>query len=127
VQVFSSAGANNKPLAAQAQYQLVLCMLQKGDRDAAPRELAALENNFPGSPDLIQKARKLIPGAAALWPSPWGETECSQLNIKRDWIETGEYLHYSVAAWSATMDEQNRKQVAINLERNRCARTRKTP
>jgi hypothetical protein len=41
-QVISSAVATNKPLAAQAQYQLVLCMLQKGDREAARKELAAL-------------------------------------------------------------------------------------
>jgi hypothetical protein len=117
-QVVSSAAAANKPLAAQAQYQLVLCMLQKGDRDSARKELAALENNFPSSADLIEKARKLIPGSAALLPSPWGETECSQLNIKRDGTETGEYLYYSVAAWSTTTSEQNRKQQATYLENN---------
>ena len=117
-QVVSSAAATNKPLAAQAQYQLVLCMLQKGDRETARKELAALENNFPNMTDLVDKARKLIPGSAALLPSPWGETECSQLNIKRDGTDTGEYLYYSVTAWSATMSEQNRKQQATNLERN---------
>jgi hypothetical protein len=117
-QVISSAVATNKPLAAQAQYQLVLCMLQKGDREAARKELAALENNFPNMTDLVDKARKLIPGSAALVPSPWGETECSQLNIKRDGKETGEYLYYSLAAWSATASEQNRKAEAANLERN---------
>jgi hypothetical protein len=117
-QVVSSAGTSNKPLAAQAQYQLILCMLQKGDRDAARKELAALENNFPSSADLIDKARKLIPGSAALLPSPWGDTECSQLNIKRNGTDTGETLYYCVAAWSATASEQNRKQEALNLERN---------
>jgi hypothetical protein len=117
-QVVSSAAATNKPLAAQAQYQLVLCMLQKGDRDAARKELTALESNFPNMTDLVDKARKLIPGSAVLLPSPWGETECSQLNIKRDGAETGEYLYYSVTAWSATVSEQNRKQQATALERN---------
>jgi hypothetical protein len=117
-QVVSSAAATNKPLAAQAQYQLVLCMLQKGDREAARKELAALENNFPNMTDLVDKARKLIPGSAALLPSPWGETECAQLNIKRDGTDTGEYLYYSVTAWSATTSEQNRKQQAVALERN---------
>ena len=117
-QVVSSAASINKPLAAQAQYQLVLCMLQKGDRDAARKELAALDNNFPNMTDLVDKARKLIPGSAALLPSPWGDTECSQLNVKRDGTETGEYLYYSVNAWSATQSEQNRKQQALALERN---------
>ena len=41
-QVAASAGAP-KSIAAQAQYQLVLCMLQKGDRVAASRELDLLD------------------------------------------------------------------------------------
>jgi hypothetical protein len=116
--VVSSAASTNKPLAAQAQYQLVLCMLQKGDRSAAEKELAALQNNFPNMPDLIGKARKLIPGSAALLPSPWGDTECSQLNIKRDGVETGEYLYYSADAWSVTVNERRRKEYAAEVERS---------
>ena len=117
-QVVSSAASTNKPLAAQAQYQLVLCMLQKGDRAAAEKELAALANNFPNMPDLVEKARKLIPGSAALLPSPWGDTECSQLNIKRDGAETGEYLYYSAHAWTVTVTEKTRKDYATAVERN---------
>ena len=117
-QVVSSAVSTNKPLAAQAQYQLVLCMLQKGDRAAAEKELAALENNFPNMPDLLEKARKLIPGSAALLPSPWGDTECSQLNIKRDGEETGEYLYYSADAWSVTVTEKARKDYAAVVQGN---------
>jgi len=108
-QVVGTAGGSNKQLAAQAQYQLVLCMLQKGDRAAAEKELAALENNFAGMTDLIEKARKLIPGPAALLPEPWGQNECEQLNIKRDGADTGEYLFYSVDAWPTSVDENSRK------------------
>ncbi len=98
----------NKALAAQAQYQLVLCMLQKGDRAAASKELAALERNFPEMPDLVAKARALIPGTAALLPAPWGDSECAQLNIKREGVATGEYLYYSADAWANTVDENRR-------------------
>jgi hypothetical protein len=97
-QVVNSSPAN-KALAAQAQYQLVLCMLQKGDRETASKELAALERNFGDMPELVAKARKLIPGTSALLPAPWGDSECAQLNIKRDGVETGEYLYYSADAF----------------------------
>lgn len=108
-QVVSSAAATNKALAAQAQYQLVLCMLQKGDRGAASKELAVLENNYANMPDLVSKARKLIPGSAALLSSPWGENEALQLNIKRNGEFTGEYLYYSADTWVTTVDENRRK------------------
>src|ERR1022692_1935765 len=45
-QVLTSYPAN-KQIAAQAQYQLVLCMVQKGDRAAAAREFDALARNYP--------------------------------------------------------------------------------
>ena len=99
IQIFRQVAAlpsANKVLAAQAQYQLVVCMLQKGDRSAAHRELDLLARNFPDQPDLLARARKLVPGSDTLLPSPWGEIEGSQLNIKRDGVFTGEYLHYSV-------------------------------
>src|SRR5664279_4894425 len=94
-QVAASPGAN-KALAAQAQYQLVICMLQKGDRGAARKELELLARNFPDQPDLLTKARKLVPGGDTLVPAPWGEREGSQLNIRRDGVFTGEYFYYSV-------------------------------
>lgn len=103
-----NSSPTNKDLAAQAQYQLVLCMLQKGDREAASKELAALERNFADMPDLVAKARKLIPGTSALLPAPWGESECEQLNVKRDGVETGEYLYYSADAWGKTVTDQQR-------------------
>ena len=98
-QVVDSA-STNKPLAAQAQYQLVLCMLQRGDRAAASKELAALERNFADMPDLVAKARKLIPGSSALLPAPWAGRECAQLDIQRAGVSTGEYLYYSADAWT---------------------------
>ena len=110
-QVVNSA-SSNKALAAQAQYQLVLCMLQKGDRAAASKELAALERNFPEMPDLVSKARKLIPGTAALLPEPWGESECAQLNIKREGVETGEYMYYCADARLNALSEFERKMEA---------------
>jgi outer membrane protein assembly factor BamD (BamD/ComL family) len=75
IQIFRQVAADvrNRALAAQAQFQLVLCMLQKGDRSAASKELDALARNFPEQPDLFAKARQLIPGSAALLPAPWGE------------------------------------------------------
>jgi len=94
-QVAASA-SNNKQLAAQAQYQLVVCMLQKGDRSAAAQELQLLARNFPENADLIGKARKLVPGGTETLPEPWGESEVAQLNVKRDGQLTGEYLVYSV-------------------------------
>lgn len=99
IQIFRQVAASataNKVLAAQAQYQLVVCMLQKGDRAAARKELDLLSRNFPDQADLVTKARKLVPGGDTLLPAPWGELEGSQLNIKRDGVFTGEYLHYSV-------------------------------
>jgi hypothetical protein len=90
------ANSANKTIAAQAQYQLVLCMLQKGDRAAADAELETLARNFPDQADLVTKARKLLPGGAAILPAPWGDGETSQLNIKRDGVATGDYLTYSI-------------------------------
>jgi hypothetical protein len=99
IQIFRQVAASpaaNKVLAAQAQYQLVVCMLQKGDRGAARKELDLLSRNFSDQADLVTKARKLVPGGDTLLPAPWGEMEGSQLNIKRDGAFTGEYVHYSV-------------------------------
>src|SRR5581483_463730 len=70
-QVVTSASATNKPVAAQAQYQLVLCMLQKGDRTAAQKELSLLEANFSNMPDLVERARHLVPGTASAIANPW--------------------------------------------------------
>jgi tetratricopeptide (TPR) repeat protein len=88
--------STNKLLAAQAQYQLVLCLLQKGDRTGAAKEIQALEKNFPDQPDLLNKARQAMGPAEALLRAPWGEREITQLNIKRDGTLTGETLFYSV-------------------------------
>lgn len=106
-QVTGSATAP-KPLAAQAQYQLVLCMLQKGDRTAAAHELDLLTHNFPDQQDYIDKARKLIPGASTLLAAPWAEGEASQLNIKRDGVFTGEYLYYAATPWRNTVNDDQR-------------------
>src|SRR5262249_45516495 len=111
-QVVSSATSTNKAVAAQAQYQLVLCMLQKGDRAAATRELESLQRNFSHMPDLIARARKLIPESSALLPIPWGDNDAEQLNIKRDGVATGEYLYYSADAWTSTLGE-----ASLQLER----------
>jgi hypothetical protein len=99
IQIFrqvAASASSNKPLAAQAQYQLVVCMLQKGDRSAAAQELQLLARNFPGEADLVSKARKLVPGGTETQPEPWGESEVAQLNVKRDGQSTGEYMVYSV-------------------------------
>jgi len=99
IQIFrqvAASASSNKLLAAQAQYQLVVCMLQKGDRSAANQELQLLARNFPEDADLVGKARKLVPGGTETLPEPWGESEVAQLNIKRDGQSTGEYLVYSV-------------------------------
>src|ERR1039457_6871003 len=99
IQIFRQVAASptpNKVLAAQAQYQLVVCMLQKVDHAAARKELDLLARNFPDQEDLATKARKLVPGGDTLLPAPWGEMESSQLNLKRDGVFTGEYLYYSV-------------------------------
>jgi hypothetical protein len=86
-------------IAAQAQYQLVLSMLQKGDRAAAAHELDLLTRNFPDQQDLVDKARKLIPGAGSLLAEPWIDGEASQLNIKRGGEFTGEYLYFTAEPW----------------------------
>jgi DNA-binding response OmpR family regulator len=100
-----------KQLAARAQYQLVLCMLQKGDRAAASHELDLLTRNFPDQQDFINKARKLIPGASTLLAPPWDEGEASQLNIKRDGAFTGEYLFYAATPGLSTLQEDQRDPV----------------
>jgi hypothetical protein len=106
-QVTGSATAP-KQIAAQAQYQLVLCMLQKGDRAAASHELDLLTRNFPDQQDFINRARKLVPGASTLLAPPWGDGEASQLNIKRDGVFTGEYLYYSATPWRNTVGDNER-------------------
>src|ERR1019366_200371 len=120
IQIFRQVAASpaaNKVLAAQAQYQLVVCMLQKGDRAAARKELDLLARNFPDQSDLVTKARKLVPGGDTLLPAPWGELEGSQLNIKRDGVFTGEYLHYSVdPAFSRPGQPANPQTVILRWE-----------
>jgi len=109
IQIFRQVVASpntNKQLAAQAQYQLVLCLLQKGDRPGASQELQLLEKNFADQPDLIDKARKLIPGANALLPAAWLDGELEQLNIKRDGAFTGETLTYSADPWPSTIGDK---------------------
>ena len=93
----ANPASTNKSIAAQAQYQLVLCMLQRGDRAAAAKEAETLARNFPDQQELVSKARKLLPGGGSgMLPAPWGESEVSQLNIKRAGAATGEYLYYSI-------------------------------
>ncbi len=99
IQIFrqvANPASSNKSIAAQAQYHLVLCMLQRGDRAGAAHEVETLARNFPDQQELVIKARKLLPGGSAALPAPWDEGECSQLNIKRDGVATGEYLYYSI-------------------------------
>ena len=81
---------------AQAQYRLVTCLLQKGDRPGAEKELAALERNFPDQTDLVKNARAMLHVRSELLPEPWTVPESSQLNIRRNGSFTGEYLFYSV-------------------------------
>jgi Tetratricopeptide repeat len=90
------ANSPNKSIAAQAQYQLVLCMLQRGDPAAASREVETLARNFADQTELVTKARNLLPGGGAILPAPWGDGETSQLNIKRDGIATLDHLTYSI-------------------------------
>ena len=122
IQIFRQVAASpaaNKVLAAQAQYQLVVCMLQKGDRGAARKELDLLVRNFPDQPDLVGKARKLVPGGDTLLAAPWGEIEGSQLNIKRDGVFTGEYLYYSVDPPPSGAGQQPKPQaIALRWELN---------
>ena len=122
IQIFRQVAASptaNKVLAAQAQYQLVVCMLQKGDRASARKELDLLARNFSDQPDLATKARKLVPDGDTLLPAPWGEFEGSQLNIKRDGVFTGEYLHYSVdPAFSRPGQPANPQAVILRWELN---------
>ena len=94
-QVISSAG-NNRTVAAQAQYQLIVCMLRKNDREGADKEFQILAQYFADQPDLVSKARAQLQGSRTLLPAPWGEREASQLNIKRDGAFTGEHLLYTV-------------------------------
>jgi hypothetical protein len=103
-----TGSAAPKPIAAQAQYQLVLCMLQKGDRAAASHEFDLLTHNFPDQQDFIDKARKLIPGESKLLAPPWADGEASQLNIKRNGVLTGEYLYYAVTPWRVTVVDYSR-------------------
>jgi len=109
IQIFrqvANPSSSNKNVAAQAQYQLVLCMLQRGDRPGAVKEVETLARNFPDQSDLVTKARKLLPGGSATLSVPWGENEGSQLNIKREGAATGEYLYYSVTPAPAVLNNQ---------------------
>ncbi|HVW11794.1 MAG TPA: hypothetical protein VHC90_24600 [Bryobacteraceae bacterium] len=111
IQIFRQVVASpntNKQLAAQAQYQLVLCLLQKGDRPGAEKELQILSKNFADQPDLIEKARKLIPGSSSFLPAPWLDGELEQLTIKRNGAFTGETITYSADPWLKTVGEASR-------------------
>src|SRR4051812_19436452 len=77
IQIFrqvASSSTTNKSVAAQAQYQLVLCMLQRGDRSGASKEVETLARNFPDQQDMVNKARKLMPGVSPLLRVPGGES-----------------------------------------------------
>jgi hypothetical protein len=98
IQIFRQvATGSNRLLASQAQYQLVLCMLQKGDRSAAVKELDELKQKFADQAELVSKASKLIGSDPGLLPAPWPSHESLQLNIKRGGVYTGGYLFYSVS------------------------------
>ena len=71
-QVISSAG-NQRALAAQAQYRLVVCMLRKNDREAAEKELQILAQYSEEQPDLVRQARAMMPSGLTLLPAPWGD------------------------------------------------------
>jgi hypothetical protein len=123
IQIFrqvASSASSNKLYAAQAQYQLVVCMVQKGDRAGADKEFQLLARNFPEHQDLVSKGRKLLPGGALL-AAPWGNTESIQLDIKRDGVRTGEYLFYSVDPPATPLQTQppqlvNPQAVAVTWE-----------
>src|ERR1035441_9719404 len=85
---------SNKQIAAQAQYQLVLCMVQKGDRAAAAREFDSLTRNYPDQADLIAKAGKLVPATPTLLAGPSPDRKAFQLTIRRDGPYEDDCLFY---------------------------------
>jgi uncharacterized protein DUF3108/tetratricopeptide repeat protein len=68
--------------AAQAQYRLGLCLLQKGDQAEAVKAFEKLIADYPEETELVAKARERIPGETKLLPAPYSEGEMLEMRLR---------------------------------------------
>ena len=75
-------GKAGQEAAAQAQYRLALCYQKKGREADAKVAFETLIETYPDAKDLVAKARKQLPSALKLLPTPWVLGERLQVNMK---------------------------------------------
>ena len=68
--------------AAQAQYRLGLCLLQKGDQGGAVKAFEQLIADYPEETELVAKARERIPGETKLLPAPYVDGEMMEMRLR---------------------------------------------
>ena len=71
-----------RPLVAQAQYRLGMCLLKKGDKAEATKTLEDLIKRFPEQKEILAKAREHVSTDLQLKPVPWDDGEVLEMVVK---------------------------------------------
>ena len=69
-------------VAAQAQYQLGVCLHKKKNFSEAKTAFEQLINNYPDEKELVSRARAYLTASNPLLPAPWADGEEEVLDIK---------------------------------------------
>lgn len=77
-----NSGAQSRVYAAQAQYRLGLCLLKKGEKSEAAKAFEKLVQDYSEEKELVAKAKEQLSADTRLVPTPWGESELSEFQIK---------------------------------------------
>ena len=73
-QILGDAAAS-RVYAAQAQFRLGLCYVQKGQQADAAETFQKLIKDYPEQTELVAKAKEYVPGGLKLLPVPWEDGE----------------------------------------------------
>ncbi len=109
----------NRQFVAQAQFRLGQCLAKQGKKKGAEKVFQDLVDRFKDSPaqkELVEKARKLLPGKSelALDPVPWVDGENLEMRIK-----LGSGLEIGAFTFSAKTDKIGERDVwRLALARN---------
>jgi hypothetical protein len=77
-----TAGKEARAYAAQAQYRLGLCYLQKGDQQEAAKAFEKVIEEYADQTEIVAAARQRMPGDAKLLPAAWTDGEILQMQLK---------------------------------------------
>lgn len=81
-QILNTA-SESRAVAAQAQYRIGLCLLEKGDSAAATQAFEKLIKDYPEQKELTDLAQQKMP-RVNLIPTPWPEREYAQYRVSGD-------------------------------------------